>query len=92
VNVTLTPELERFVQAQVESGRYLSGSDVISAALRSLQEQQLAPAEQIEPLHARVDDALLSLTRGEGQEGEAYVENPGGRLEESQEDERGIKA
>ncbi len=84
MNVTLSPETERFIQAQVQSGRYRSSEDVINAALRLLQEQ----GDKSEPLSARVDDALTALTRAEGVEGEAYVENRDGFLEESQEDER----
>lgn len=86
MNVTVAPEFEKFVEAQVESGRYQSAGDVVSAALGMLQEHE----QQIQPLHARVDDALLSLTRGEGADGEAYVETPEGELEESQEDERPV--
>jgi antitoxin ParD1/3/4 len=84
VNVTLSPEVEKFIQTQVQSGRYRSSEDVINAALRLLQEQ----GDKSEPLCPRVDDALTALTRAEGVEGEAYVENRDGFLEESQEDER----
>ena len=87
VNVTLAPELEAFIQAQVESGRYGSAGEVVSAALVLLRKQD----EEIGPLHARVDDALAALTRGEGAEGEAYVETPEGELEESQEDQRPVQ-
>lgn len=37
-NVSLTPELERFAEACVQSGRYNSVSDVTRAALRLLQQ------------------------------------------------------
>ena len=73
------------------SGRYPSANDVVSAALRLLQEQAPASGHEIEPLHARVDDALTALTRGEGAGGEAYIETPDGELEESQEDERPVQ-
>ena len=39
-NVSLTPELERFAEACVQSGRYNSFSDVARAALRLLQEME----------------------------------------------------
>ncbi|MBD3560548.1 type II toxin-antitoxin system ParD family antitoxin, partial [Planktothrix sp. FACHB-1355] len=39
MNVSLTPELEKFVQEKVKSGRYLSASEVVREALRLLQEQ-----------------------------------------------------
>ncbi len=39
-NVSLTPELERFAEACVQSGRYNSVSEVARAALRLLQETE----------------------------------------------------
>jgi antitoxin ParD1/3/4 len=37
LNVSLTPELSRFVEAKVSSGRYQSASEVVRAALRLLE-------------------------------------------------------
>ncbi len=39
-NVSLSPELERFAEACVKSGRYNSVSEVTRAALRLLQETE----------------------------------------------------
>ena len=36
MNVSLTPELERFVEAKVQSGKYKSASEVMRQALRLL--------------------------------------------------------
>jgi putative addiction module CopG family antidote len=36
LNISLTPELERFVQNKVESGMYTSASEVIRESLRLL--------------------------------------------------------
>jgi antitoxin ParD1/3/4 len=53
-NVSLTPELERFAEACVRSGRYNSVSEVTRAALRLLQDVEarraalLASLEQAE--------------------------------------------
>jgi antitoxin ParD1/3/4 len=38
MNVSLTPELEKFVGTKVESGRYNSASEVVREALRLLEE------------------------------------------------------
>jgi len=38
MNVSLTPELENFVSAKVDSGRYNSASEVVREALRLLEE------------------------------------------------------
>ncbi len=50
MNVSLTPNLERFVRAKVDSGLYNSASEVVRAALRLL----VARAEEET---ARLDDA-----------------------------------
>jgi len=47
MNVSLTPELERFVQTKVESGRYNSASEVVREALRLLDEHERARAAQL---------------------------------------------
>lgn len=40
MNVSLTPELERFIREKVESGRYQSSSEVMREALRLLEERE----------------------------------------------------
>ncbi len=50
--VNLTEELDRFVLDKVESGRYESASDVIHAALRTLERQDA----QLTSLRAAIDE------------------------------------
>lgn len=40
MNISLTPELEQFVQSTVKNGRYSSASEVILAGLRLLKERE----------------------------------------------------
>jgi len=40
MNISLTPELEQFVQSTVKNGRYSSASEVILAALQLLKERE----------------------------------------------------
>ena len=42
LNVSLTPELERFVDQRVASGLYQTASEVVRDALRLLEEQEAA--------------------------------------------------
>lgn len=42
MNVSLAPELERYVVATVASGRYRSASEVVRAPLRLLERQEPA--------------------------------------------------
>jgi len=41
MNISLTPELEQFVQSIVKNGKYSSASEVILAALQLLKEQEI---------------------------------------------------
>ena len=47
MNVSLTPELEQYVSAKVESGRYNSASEVVREALRLLEEHEQARTMQL---------------------------------------------
>ena len=65
MNVSLTPELEQFVQTKVRSGRYNSASEVIREALRLLEEQERARAAQLAEFNEELGRRLASLDRGE---------------------------
>ena len=51
-NVSLTPELSRFIGGQIASGRYQNTSEVIRAALRLLQTHEIPQAEEPRPARA----------------------------------------
>ena len=70
MNVSLTPELEKLVQSKVESGLYASESEVVEEALRLLEQREI----QLIELRARMDEALASLDRGEGVDGETFMQ------------------
>ncbi len=40
MNVSLTPELEKFVEETVATGRYASASEVVRASLRIMEEEE----------------------------------------------------
>jgi antitoxin ParD1/3/4 len=65
MNVSLTPELERFVAVKVESGRYTSASEVVREALRLLEEHDRSRAAQIATFNKELGHRLASLDRGE---------------------------
>jgi antitoxin ParD1/3/4 len=70
MNVSLTPELESFVQTKVKNGRYNSASEVVREALRLLGDHEKARAAQLEEFQSGLDRRLASLDRGKGVEGE----------------------
>ena len=71
MNVSLTPELEQFVDAKVESGLYNNASEVVREGLRLLKEQdeiRVRWREQIErgwldAQTGRVVDGAAAMTR-----------------------------
>jgi antitoxin ParD1/3/4 len=65
VNVSLTPELENFVTAKVDSGRYTSASEVVREALRLLEEHDQARHSQLAAFNAELAQRLAALDRGE---------------------------
>lgn len=65
MNVSLTPQLEKFVSAKVESGRYNSASEVVREALRLLEEHDAARATQLSEFNQELGRRLAALDRGE---------------------------
>jgi len=54
-NVSLTEELDRFVHKKVKSGRYENASEVVRAALRSLEREEQRHHAGITALRAAID-------------------------------------
>jgi antitoxin ParD1/3/4 len=65
MNVSLTDELEKFVSAKVESGRYNSASEVVREALRLLEEHDHARAVRLAAFDQELGRRLDSLDRGQ---------------------------
>jgi antitoxin ParD1/3/4 len=65
MNVSLTPELEKFVASKVESGRYNSASEVVREALRLLEEHDQARATQLAAFNLELGQRLAALDAGE---------------------------
>ena len=65
MNVSLTPELEKFVSAKVQTGRYNSASEVVREALRLLEEHDAARTAQLAEFNGELGRRLAALDRGE---------------------------
>lgn len=59
-NVNLTDELERFVLEKVESGRYENASDVVRAALRTLEREDQQYEAKLAVLRTAIDEGDAS--------------------------------
>ena len=65
MNVSLTPELERFVQDKVSSGMYTSASEVVRESLRLLHTHDDLQAQRINQLNQAIDIGLQQLNSGQ---------------------------
>ncbi len=64
MNVSLTPELENFVDAKVTSGRYTSASEVVREALRHIEEHDSTRAARLSEFNSELRNRLADLDRG----------------------------
>ncbi len=65
MNVSLTPELDKFVAGKVESGRYNSASEVVREALRLLEDNDRARGAQLAAFNKELGARLASLDSGD---------------------------
>jgi antitoxin ParD1/3/4 len=65
MNVSLTPELEKFVDGKVESGLYNNASEVVREGLRLLKEHDEIRVKWRE----QIERGWLQAERGEGVDG-----------------------
>lgn len=77
MNISLTPELEKFVEKEVESGLYQTASEVVRAGLRRLREdkdaRRSAAPKTFEELETQLLHSIGQLDRGEGMDGEKVI-------------------
>jgi antitoxin ParD1/3/4 len=59
-NVNLTDELDRFVLDKVESGRYENASEVIRAALRTLEREEQQYEAKLAALRSAIEEGDAS--------------------------------
>ena len=74
LNVSLTPELEQFVQSRVASGLYQTASEVIREGLRLLEERERAREAALEELRVKIRRGVEQADRGELLDGERVFE------------------
>jgi antitoxin ParD1/3/4 len=74
MNVSLTPELEKFVEQEVGSGLYQTASEVVRAGLRLLKQEEMLKQVSVRSradLEAKLLQAAKSLDAGQGVAAEA---------------------
>ena len=87
MNVSLTPELEKFVAKEVDSGLYQTASEVVRAGLRQLKEARETRAGRLpatrDELEAQLVQAAGSLDAGRGVSGETVFRQLRKRIKEA---------
>lgn len=74
VNVSLTPELDAFLQSRVKSGRYQTTSEVVREALRLLERQEQERDGALRQLRTKLGKGADEAERGELLDGERVFE------------------
>lgn len=64
MNVSLTPELETFIQKKVASGMYSSASELVREALRLIDERDAFREKRMEAMDAFIQEGLDDADQG----------------------------
>ena len=88
VNISITPELDTFLQSRVESGRYQTTSEVVREALRLLERREQERDEALFRLKERLERGAGQAERGELIDGDEVFDE----LREMIEERRRAKA
>jgi antitoxin ParD1/3/4 len=63
-SINLTPELDRFVDTKIKSGRYEDASEVVRAGLRNLEREEQEHAAKLAALRSAIDEGDASGVAG----------------------------
>ena len=74
MNISLTRELESFVDARVASGRYQSASEVVRAGLRLLEQNEIEREAARAEIQMKIAVGLAQARNGELLDGEAVFD------------------
>ena len=70
MNISLSSEIEKFIESQVESGKYSSAEEVIVAGIRLLEERERIYKGRFEELKREIMLGVEASERGEVVDGE----------------------
>ncbi len=65
MNVSLTPELEQYVNGKVQSGMYQTASEVIREGLRLLKEREELHQQRLSDLRREIQIGIDQAVRGQ---------------------------
>lgn len=65
MNISITPELEKFIQDKVNSGMYSSASEVVRDSLRMMHQYDALKSKNLAELNQAINVGLTQLEKGE---------------------------
>ena len=82
MEIGLTPQVEQFIQSQVESGKYSSVTQVILAGIKLLEEGERIYKGRFEELQGEIRIGIEASERGEVVDGETVFRQLQEKLQE----------
>jgi antitoxin ParD1/3/4 len=82
VNISLTPELDAFLQSRLKSGRYQTTSEVVREALRLLERRERERDESFRRMKAKFERGAAQAERGELLDGDELFDELREMIEE----------
>ena len=73
MSISLTADQEELIQAKLASGKYQTSEEVISTALRLLDEWEKAEAEWVEDTTSKIDAAISASEHTPPVDGESFI-------------------
>jgi antitoxin ParD1/3/4 len=73
MSITLTPEQDKIIPDLLATGKFNSSSEVIQAALHLFEQESYSYQVWVEETPTKVKEGMASLERGEGIDGETFV-------------------
>jgi antitoxin ParD1/3/4 len=81
--ITLKPDQEQFVEAQIKAGRYTDAEAVIAQAFRLLEEYQDGYAEWLVQTREKLQVGIEQVKRGEVLDGETVIANLRAKIQQA---------
>lgn len=85
MTIQLKPEQEKFIEAQVASGKYGSPEEVMDKMFLVFERLHLEYEEWLADTQIKIEEGITSLDKGEGIDGETVVSRLKDRLHQAKE-------
>lgn len=73
MTINLTSDQEKLIQTKLKSGKYQTPEQVVSTALRLLDEWERAEAEWVEDVGSKIDAAISATEENPPIDGETFI-------------------